>query len=159
MKKIIILLILSVGFLSFNEDCINLNNEKLTEAQLSFIMESYDWKSERLLIVNFRQPRTSCHYNNYQNLKKSAKWWTEFYSKMEIANIRNIFVYSDNLKANKVIDSENHFDDINNFFLNKVFTKDKTCYGLIVINKKGEFRKKAGEFMQKDIEEFITQLE
>ncbi|MEP2238054.1 MAG: hypothetical protein ABJI22_06810 [Maribacter sp.] len=159
MKRTIILLILSVGFLSFNENHKNSTNKKLTEVELNFIKENYNWKAEGLLIVNFRQPKSSCHYDNYKNLKNSLKWWSEFYSKMDIENIRNIYVYSEGLKAKKILDSENHFPDTNDFFLNLAFSKDKTCYGVLVVNEKGEFRTKVGEYMNKDIEEFISRLE
>ncbi|MBD3863079.1 MULTISPECIES: hypothetical protein [Flavobacteriaceae] len=159
MKKIILLLILAVGLLSFNRPNKNITTEKLTEDQLNFIKENYKWDSEEFLFVNFRQPESSCHYDNYQNLKNSSKWWTEFYSKMELQNVRNIFVYSDKLRAKKVIDSKNHFADINNFFLNQIFSNDKTCYGILIINKKGEYQKKAGEYMQKDIVYLISQFD
>lgn len=155
MKKIILLLILFVSLLSFDKSN---KNEKFTESQLTFIMENYNWKSEELLIVNFRQPSSRCHYDNYRNLNKPSKWWTDFYTKINLKNIKNIFVYSDQLKAKKIIDSKSHFADSNSFFLSRVFSKDKTCYGIIVINNDGEFRKKAGEYMPKDVERLISEL-
>lgn len=159
MKKTLLLLILCIGFLSFNKSDIKTIEGKLTEAQLSFVIKNYNWTSEKILIVNFRQPKSSCHYDNYKNLEKSSKWWAEFYSKMDLQNLRNIFVYSDNLRAKKIIDSKKHYADINNFFLKQFFSQDKTCYGILVINKNGKYQKKVGEYMQKDIEELIKELE
>lgn len=77
---------------------------------------------------------------------------------MELVNVRNIFIYSDNEKAKKIIDSKNHFDDKNSMFLNKFFSKDKTCYGILVINRKGYFQKKAGEYTQENITKLISSL-
>lgn len=154
MKKAFLLLFIAIGLLSFKED----NKEKINEVQLEFLKESYNWSSEDLLIVNFRQPRKRCPYDNYKNLKKSSKWWTNFYSNMDLENTHNIFVYSDSEKAKDVIDSKKHFEDIYSFFLTKFFSKDQTCNGVLVINKNGEFRKIAGEYMQKDIENLIKQL-
>lgn len=158
-KKTVLLLILAIGLLSFNQRHGKGSKEKLTENELGFIKENYNWNSEEVLMINFRSPGSSCHYDNYRNLKKSSEWWTEFYSDMELVNVRNIFVYSDNKKAQKIIDSNIHFADINSFFLNNFFSRNKTCYGILVINKKGEFQKKAGEYTQEHIVELLKNLE
>ena len=151
------LLLLVISFLSFNKPE-SQTDEKLSETQLQFIIENYHWNSEDLIIVNFKQPRSSCHYDNYKNLKQSSEWWTEYYSKMELVNVRNIFVYSESKKATEIIDSQNHFSDISNFFLDNFFNKEQSCYGILVINKKGEFQKKNGEYTQEDIVKYINIL-
>ncbi|PWK19191.1 hypothetical protein LX78_01672 [Xanthomarina spongicola] len=151
------LLLLVICFLSFNKPE-SQTDEKLSETQLQFIIENYHWNSEDLIIVNFKQPRSSCHYDNYKNLKQSSEWWTEYYSKMELVNVRNIFVYSESKKATEIIDSQNHFSDISNFFLDNFFNKEQSCYGILVINKKGEFQKKNGEYTQEDIVKYINIL-
>jgi len=156
MRNTILILILGFGLLSFNK--IKDSNEKLTEAELKFVKENYNWNSESLLIVNFRQPVTSCHYDNYTNLKKTSESIAKFYSKMELGNVRNIFVYSDGEKAKKIIDSKNHYNDIKSMFLNEFFSKDKTCYGILVFNRNGDFQKKAGEYTPEIIEELIDNL-
>ena len=110
------------------------------------------------MIVNFRQPKSSCGYDNYKNLKKSSEWWTEFYSEMDLEKIRNIYIYSDSERAKKIIDSKNHFEDINSLFSKKFFSEDKTCYGILVISRQGYFQKKAGEYTQKNVDELISKL-
>jgi hypothetical protein len=157
MKKYLMLLLLVISFLSFNKPE-SQTDEKLSETQLQFIMENYHWNSEDLIIVNFRQPQSSCHYDNYQNLKQSSEWWTEYYSKMELNNVRNIFVYSDSNRATEIIDSKNHFSDINNFFLENFFARDRSCFGILVINRDGDFQKKIGEYTQEDIIELVKNL-
>jgi len=158
MRKTFLLLFLAIGFLSFKE----LENEgyieKITETELKFVKENYKWNSEEFIIINFRQPKSSCHYDNYKNLKKSSEWWIKYYLEMELINVRNIFVYSDKEKAKKIIDRKNHFDDMNSLFLNKFFSKDKTCYGILIINKNGDFQKKAGEYTHENIMELINNL-
>ena len=77
---------------------------------------------------------------------------------MELVNVRNIFVYSESKKATEIIDSQNHFSDISNFFLDNFFNKEQSCYGILVINKKGEFQKKNGEYTQEDIVKYINIL-
>jgi len=153
MKKQLMLLLLVISLFSFNKPEIQ-TDEKLSEEQLIFIKENYNWNSEDLIIVNFRQPQSSCHYDNYKNLKQSSDWWNDYYSKMKLNNIRNIFVYSDSNKATGIIDSKNHFSDVNNFFLENFFTEEQNCYGILVFNKNGDFQKKSGEYTQDDIVEF-----
>ena len=158
MKKLFLLLILAIGFLSFDKFEKEDANKKLTKTELEFIKENYNWNSEEFLIINFTMPKNSCHYNNYANLKKSSKWWTSFYSKMKLDNVHNIFVYSNSYKAKKIIDSKTHFEDTDSFILANFFSKDKSCYGIVIINKNGAFQKKAGEYVQKDITRFINRL-
>lgn len=159
MKITILSFILSIGFFSFKRTDNQNTPGKLTETQLHFVIENYHWTSEQLLIVNFRQPKSNCHYDNYVDLKNSAKWWCEFYSKIDLQNIRNIFVYADYSKAKNIIDSHNHYADASDFFMNQIFSLDKTCYGVLVLNKSGHYRRKAGEYIQKDIEKLILELE
>jgi hypothetical protein len=158
MKKPILLVLLAIGFLSFNKLENAYLNEKLTETELKFVTENYNWNSKEFIIVNFRMPKSNCHYNNYANLKKSTEWWTKYYSKINLDNVHNIFVYSDNKKAKKIIDSKKHFADSNSFFLNKFFNQDKTCYGILVIKKNGEFQKKSGEYTEENVIELINNL-
>lgn len=158
MKKFLVLLILAIGFSSFNKLTIKESEGQLTESELKFVQENYNWNSEEFMIVNFTQPQSSCEYNNYKDLNKSIQWWTTFYSKMELVNVRTIFIYSDAEKSKGIIDLKNHFDDVNSMFLNKFFSQHKTCYGLLVINRKGYFHKKAGEYTQEDITDLISLL-
>jgi hypothetical protein len=157
MKKTILLLTLTISLLNFQK-AESQTVEKLSEKQLEIISEAYQWNSEDIIIVNFRQPQSSCHYDNYQDLKKSSEWFTEYYSNIELVNVRNIFVYSDSNKATEIIDSKTHFPDTNNFFLENFFAKKKTCYGILVINKNGEFQKKSGEYTQEEIVELVNML-
>ncbi|MCB0445677.1 MAG: hypothetical protein R2812_08425 [Gelidibacter sp.] len=158
MKKVFLLLILTIGLLSFSSPKNEIPNGKLTDAQLEYVKKIYNWNSEELLIVNFKQPERRCHYNNYQHFKESEKWWDAYYSKIELTNVRNIFVYSDSKKAKEIIDSKKHFADMDSFFLNNFFSKEKTCDGIVIINKNGDYQKKAGEYTLIDIAQLINKL-
>jgi len=158
MKKILLSIILAVALLSFKKLEKNGSKEKLTETELKSIKENYNWISKEFLIINFRMPKSSCHYNNYSDLKKSSTWWTSYYAKMKLVNVHNVFVYSDNKKAKKIIDSKAHFEDVNSFILNNFFSKSEACYGIVVVNENGEFKKKAGEYTQENILELINSL-
>jgi hypothetical protein len=157
MRKTLILLILAFGLLNFDNPNGEKINEKLTDTQLNFLIKSYSWGTEDLLIVNFNQPKSRCHYDNYVNLKKSINWWNRFYSKIELQSAKNIFVYADNLRAAKVIDSKTYFAD-KNFFFKNFFSDNTTCYGLLIIKKNGEYQKKSGEYTQEHIVELINNL-
>lgn len=77
---------------------------------------------------------------------------------MKLENVRNIFVYSDYEKAKKIIDSKKPYRDIDALFFNKFFSKEHTCNGIIMVNKKGVFKKKAGEYTQENIRELLNDL-
>jgi hypothetical protein len=158
MKKIIVLFIISLGMMSFKYNKEKNSNGKLTEIQLNFVKENYNWNTEDIIIVNFRQPRTNCSYDNYINLNNSVSWWNSFYSKINLKNTLNIFVYSNKKAALNVIDSKTHFEDKNNFFLNIFFSDVRECYGLLVINKLGYYKKINGEYSENEVTNFIESL-
>ncbi|GHA43229.1 hypothetical protein GCM10007103_25630 [Salinimicrobium marinum] len=157
MKKFILILFLTTGVYGFTNSS-ETGSEKLSDVQLQFIKDNFNWNSEGLLIVNFRQPRNKCPYNQYKNLEKSYEWWVKNYSDLDLENIHNIYVYSNSKKSEAMIDGKNHFADLHNFFLTNFFSNDETCYGVLVINKRGEYRKKAGEYRKTEVREFINRL-
>lgn len=74
MRKILLLLLMIIGFSSFSEFENTIETGQLTENDVQFLKENYNWNSEEFLIVNFSQSRSSCSYDNYKSLKKSVKW-------------------------------------------------------------------------------------
>jgi hypothetical protein len=155
MKKIIFLSLISMIIMSF---CQNENKKTLTESQLKFIKEKYKWNSEDLLIINFVQPNKNCFYENNGNLENSIKWHQKFYSKINLNNVLNISVYSDKISARKIIDSETKFEDYDDFLLRNFFSLKKECYGVLVVNSKGEYEIQEGEYSEKQVENFIKTL-
>ena len=158
MKKIIMLFFISLGIMSFKNNKEKISNGNLTEIQLNFIKENYNWNSEDIIIVNFRQPRANCFYDNYKDLNNSVSWWNSFYSIINLKNTLNIFVYSNKKAALNVIDSKTHFEDKNNFFLNTFFYDGRECYGLLVINKLGYYKQINGEYSENEVTNFIELL-
>ncbi len=158
MKKIIVLFIISLGIMSFKNNKEKISNGKLTEIKLNFVKENYNWNSEDIIIVNFRQPRTNCSYDNYENLINSVSWWNSFYSIINLKNTLNIFVYSNKKAAKNVIDSKKHFEDKNNFFLNTFFSNERDCYGLLVVNRLGYYEQINGEYSENDVSNSIESL-
>lgn len=95
MRKVVLFLLMVLGFSSFNIFENNTETGQLTEIELQFLKENYKWNSEYFLIVNFKQPRSSCQYDNYKNIKKSVKRWSDFYGEINLKNVGNIFIYAD----------------------------------------------------------------
>lgn len=155
MKKILFLSLISTIIMSFSQ----IQNKKvITESQLKFIKEKYNWNSEGLLIINFVQPNENCFYDNNGNIENSIKWWEKFYSKIDLKKILNIYVYSDKISANKIIDSQSKFEDYDDFLLRNFFNIKKECYGILVVNSKGEYEIQEGEYSEKQVKNFIKTL-
>jgi hypothetical protein len=133
------------------------NKNVLTESQLKFIKEKYNWKSEKLLIVNFVHSNENCFYDNNSNLENSIAWWEKFYSKIDLNNILNIYTYSDKIAAKDLIDLKTKFQDYDDFFLRNFFIK-KECYGVLLINSIGEYEIHEGEYSNSQINNFIKKL-
>lgn len=51
-----------------------------------------------------------------------------------------------------------HFEDKNHYLLDNFFSKDKSCYGIMIINEQGEYQQKNGEYFQSDIVSFVNKL-
>ncbi|RKS42478.1 hypothetical protein BC962_3292 [Gillisia mitskevichiae] len=154
----IFLVILSFFTLSNGSNEIQ-SDYKLDDSELIFIRENYDWNKSDLIIINFREPRDNFWYDSYKNLENSNNWWNKFYSHIDLVNTRNIFIYSDSKIMKSVIDFEKHYPDDSKFFLNKFFNKNNTCFGLLVINKNGNYLVKNGEYTKTDILTMINRLQ
>lgn len=158
MKNLIAVLLIALGLMSFKSPEAKNYNRKLTESQLKFIKENYNWNGENILIINFVQPKRNCFYDNYEHMNTSVNWWAKYYAKIDLTNITNIFVYSDKFAAKEVIDSKTHFEDKENFLLKNFFLNGSECYGVLIINKMGDYQKEDGEYSQKTVERDILKL-
>ncbi|MFY8065242.1 MAG: hypothetical protein ACOVNM_02000 [Flavobacterium sp.] len=147
MKKIIFILMFSfIANLNFSQENI------IPKNQLLDLKKKYNWSNEKVLIVNYYFPRKECHYNQYDDLKKGKIWFEDnIYKKINLSNAKNIFVYSDKIKARKIIDSKTCFEDFDNYFLKNFFKIKDNCFGIIIINDEGEFSFKIGEFSSDDV--------
>lgn len=157
MKRLITLCLIVITFSSFIKNEPNTYSGKLNTIQLKFIKDNYPWKDGEFLIINYRQPKRSCHYNNYYKIASST-WFDNLYSKIKLHNISNIFIYADSKRAKKIIDFKKHFEDKNHYLLDNFFSKDKSCYGLMIINEQGDYKQKNGEYFQSDIVSFVNKL-
>ena len=127
--------------------------------QLKAIQETYNWGEEQFLIINYRQPKNFCSYNNYENLAESENWFkNNVFNKLDLSECRTIFIYDDKINAGNFLDFTTHYDDVGHYFLQKFFNQKGFCYGLLVISKNGTYLKEMGEYNHKNIASMIDQL-
>jgi hypothetical protein len=157
MPKLYLTIIFFISVLGVNAQS-TLHSGNINDVQLRFIKENYNWHTEGVIIINFLQPKSNCHYDAYTNLKVADPWWTEFYSKLNLDGVANRFVYSDRNAARKIIDDTIYLADTDKFLLNTFFSKKKFCHGVIVINRKGEFQQKSSEYSGEEIRKFLEIL-
>ncbi len=163
MKKILFALLIIFSFNCSSTEKVNntVTNDKtknkivyfdftgvLNKKQINFINKNYDWDSGKLLIINFTQPRSYCHFDNHKRTSQSVKWWHSFYSKINIENCSNIFVVSNGYR-NK---------DKDNFLLNNFFNRKKSCFGVMVINGNGLYLQFNGHYSENQVSKFIEKL-
>jgi hypothetical protein len=155
MKRLTILFIVFVVLNSFS-----IYENKFSKLELDEIKKNYHWKDEKFLIINYFMPKTSCHYNNYSNPKKTKLWFdNNIYSNLNIESSKNICVFSDFESANKIIDKETYFADFNDFLLNKIFNNFSGCYGLLIINSDGKYNYFEGEYSKNNVNTILKELE
>ena len=156
LKSVLVLVMLLT--LNLKAQTFNQISGKIDEEQLKFLKENYNWNDENIVVINFLQPISNCHYDAYENLSNPSKWWTNFYSKIDLTNVANRFVYSDANAARRIIDSKIYFGDVKNFILNNFFSKEPQCHGVLVINNFGFYEMLSREYSEKEVTFFIKIL-
>lgn len=153
MKKLIFVTFLLVIQIAIGQE------KTIPKDQLKAIERTYNWDEEQFLIINYRQPQNFCEYNNYDNLSNTANWFNKnVFSKLDVSKSRVIYVYDDKPNAVKILDYKTHYDDVGHYFLKHFFNIKGFCYGLLVVNKKGEYLVELGEYNDKNIASMMNQL-
>ena len=149
------------------KDSVNAQSEKpvlldfageLSAEQLSFVRTAYHWESDEVLIINYSQPIANCHFDNNQINNASERWWNDFYSKVNTENCRIIKVLSNGERVRGKLDEEYYFDDKNDFLFENFFNRKQSCYGVLVINTRGEYLQYNGHYSEKQVEKYIEAL-
>ena len=129
------------------------------EEQLDFIKSNYAWNEEEFLIINYKYPISTCHYNQYRNPDNAKAWWEDYYENLKLGDqVHNIFVYAEKDKMAYIIDKKKYFPDYADFLLDKLFSVKEACYGLLIVDKEGDYYQKIGEYSKDDVSFFINLL-
>lgn len=132
---------------------------KLPKDQMNSLKYEYNWKNENYLIINYRFLAKDCSYDNYGELKKTYDWFNEtIYTKLDSTLFRSVFVYADKLAAKEILDNKDNYADVGHYLLKKFFPQKNNCYGVLVINKKGNYKVILGEYSKKDVENIFEAL-
>ena len=131
---------------------------RLEKEEIRFLKNNYKWADGEVLVINFKQPGSECHYDNSNVSRASRKWWKRFYLKVNRDNYSNIQVISDSHRVEKHIDNEFFFGDKDKFLLENFFNRRKSCLGVLVINEAGEYLQYNGEYSEKQVAKFIDVL-
>lgn len=131
---------------------------KIDSEQLLFIKDSYNWNTEKILIINYSQPISSCHFNNNQITTESEKWWKDFYSVINTEDCLNIKVLANGERIKRKLDNIHYFDDKNEFLLDSFFARKKSCFGVLVINEQGDYIQYNGHYSERQVAKFIENL-
>ena len=88
----------------------------------------------------------------------SKEWWENFYSKIDLTDVANRYVYSNAKAAKKILDSKIYLDDEKDFLLKNFFSKEPFCYGVLVINNFGFYEMLSREYSEEEVTYFIEIL-
>jgi hypothetical protein len=156
-KQLFIILCCLFTFYSFGQnDKKPINYDftgKLNEVQMKFMMDYYNWNSKEILIINFIQPRSDCHFDNHTHNLENTKWWKDYYKKIDIKDCSNIFVCAEKHKRDKTL-----YYDKANFLYDNFFNRKESCYGVLVLNKNGDYLQFNGHYSEKQVSKYIENL-
>lgn len=126
---------------------------KLNEGEMKFMNDYYNWDSKEILIINFTQPRSDCHFDNHTHKTGNTKWWKDYYKKINIKNCSNIFVCPEKHKRDKTL-----YYDKANFLYDNFFNRKESCFGVLVLNKNGDYLQYNGHYSERQVSKFIENL-
>ena len=132
--------------------------DKMDSEKLLFIKNNYNWNNEKILIINYKQPISSCHFDNNKITSEGKTWWKNFYSKVDTENCLNIQVLANGERVKKKLDKIYYFDDENEFLLTNFFDRKKSCFGVLVINDQGDYIQYNGHYSERQVDKFIKNL-
>lgn len=131
--------------------------DTMTSEELIFIKGHYNWNGTGLLIINYRQPRSYCHFDN--NLKPSSKkWWKDYYKKVNTEGCFNIHVTAEGEHSEIKLDNVIYFDDTNDFLLEHFFNRKHSCFAVMVINPSGDYVQYNGHYHEEEVNRYIELL-
>lgn len=131
---------------------------KVSQTEIDYLTKTYFLGDKEILIINYKPPRSHCHFNNYQKIKTSQKWWNKFYSEIDLPKSKVINIYSEASKVSSYLNNKTDFKDYNNYLLNKFFLVKKDCWGLIMFHKNGNYIQKLGHYYKEDILAYKARL-
>lgn len=172
MKKIILLFICVINYSCYStkttENTISEKESKkpiyydfegkLDEAQLTFLKNNYHWKDEKILIINYNQPISFCHFDNNKITPESKKWSENFYKKINTENCLIIKVLANGERVQNKLDDIKYFDDKMDFLQMNFFYKRKSCFGVLVLNQFGDYVQYNGHYDEDQVDHFIKVL-
>lgn len=132
--------------------------DKINSAKLEFIKKNYNWKSQKVLIINYSQPISSCHFDNNKITSEGKKWWRDFYSKIDTHNCLNIEVLAEGERVHRKLDNVRYFDDKYDFLLTNFFERKKSCFGVLVLNDEGYYIQYNGHYSERQVAKYIENL-
>ena len=141
-----------------NNESQNYYSGNINAEQLNFIKLNYNWNDEEILIINYKQPISYCHFNNNKITDSGIKWWKDFYSKINTENYLNIQVLANGERVRSWLDNVNYFDDKNNFLLENFFSRKKTCFGVLIVNNEGNYIQYNGHYSEIQVTLIIENL-
>lgn len=164
MKKYLLLIFIGLQFACSGSRKTNSNSpeydftDKLDQEDLAYLKEVYHWKEEKVLIINFIQPESSCHFDNHKITPSGKAWWKNFYSQMNTENCLNIHVYANGKRVIGKLDGQKYFDDRDGFLLDNFFRRKRSCYGVMVVNDEGKYLQFNGHYSEGLVENYIQLL-
>ena len=132
--------------------------DKLSAEQLQFLQSTYNWDTEKILIINYNQPISSCHFDNNKITSQGKRFWQDFYAKINTENCLNIQVLANGERVKNKLDNITYFDDADDFLLDNFFNRKKSCFGVLVINQTGNYVQFNGHYSEKQVATFIEEL-
>lgn len=131
---------------------------KINSAKLNFIKKNYHWTHEKILIINYSQPISSCHFDNNTITSEGKKWLRNFYSKINTDNCLNINVLANGENVKSKLDNVNYFDDKYDFLLTNFFDRKKSCFGVLVLDDQGYYIQFNGHYSERQVSKYIENL-
>lgn len=158
------LLAFNIGFAQKDIYSAQLSAKEQLKLQ-SYFHENFGIKPESLslIIINYNQPKSYCHYDNYDHDPyKSISWFEKYYSDNNIIfpnNTEKIFSFYDDKYAAKW-NKRPYAYDKNHVLHNLIRSVKniKTCQCYLILSPEGKVMIKYGEARPEDIKYMLNEI-
>ena len=131
---------------------------QLDQGKIAFLKDNYPRPEGSALVINYKQPNSSCHFNFRKKERDSTAWWRKSYSRTPLKNSAAIYVISESHYVPGLLDNLSYFADKNDFLLKNFFDRLHSCYGVLVLNETGSYLQYNGTLSQGQVSKYVEAL-
>lgn len=137
----------------------------ITEKDLTYLRENFNWNGEDILIINYTLTEASCKIPYAKpsepeaRFKRARTWWEPFYQNIETYDAKIVHVEASERFARAFITySDSYYWDEDGFLLKHFYRNPRGCEAAFVVNRLGQFYQQNEHYTQEQVAFYVAKL-